>query len=298
MRASLEFLLGLLDSDGPAAVAQEDIDGPHAQAIRLWRQAGFLSSESLANPVPGCPRCSDGVPYRLGDRHVCNRCRSGVAPRELLLWPLDQGAFLRWLAGQLGLRGGVRRIDAVLWQLGTREEQGEARECFYRGSGPLSGFASGRLDAYRNVLVFYGLSAPPEADVSGCCLSLLEVLRPGDPLQVADVGTLLRPRGAVRFDEHSGALWAGQTWLGEVPYGSKEYFFLRCLASYADRFVPYADVKREILLRSGSRDETDEATFCQNLKSRIKKKWIPEIDRLLVTTNKADGYRLRGHAGP
>ena len=104
---------------------------------------------------------------------------------------------------------------------------------------------------------------------------------------------LLRQRGNVRFDARSGALWAGDGWLGEVPIGSKEHAFLDCLANRIDRFVPYADIKAHVLRASGSADTTEEATFCQGLKSRIKKKWIPEIDRLVLTTNKGDGYRLR-----
>jgi hypothetical protein len=53
-----------------------------------------------------------------------------------------------------------------------------------------------------------------------------------------------------------------------------------------------------VLRRAGSTDTTEEATFCQGLKSRIKKKWVPRIDELIATTNKGDGYRLRGYAGP
>jgi len=55
-------------------------------------------------------------------------------------------------------------------------------------------------------------------------------------------------------------------------------------------------MKRFVLAQAGSADTTEEATFCQALKSRIKKKWIPQIDLLVTTTNKADGYRLRGYA--
>ena len=71
---------------------------------------------------------------------------------------------------------------------------------------------------------------------------------------------------------------------------------MRCLAADLDHFVPYADLKAAVLRQSGSRDTTDEATFCQGLKSRIKKKWLPKIDVIVATTNKADGYRLRGYA--
>ena len=57
--------------------------------------------------------------------------------------------------------------------------------------------------------------------------------------------------------------------------------------------MPYRDLKRAVLARTGGRSETDEATFCQKLKSRIKEKYVHGIDRLVVTTNKGDGYRLR-----
>ncbi len=46
---------------------------------------------------------------------------------------------------------------------------------------------------------------------------------------------------------------------------------------------------------TASRDGTEEATFAQNLKSRIKKKHVPAIGRRIATTNKGDGYRLRGY---
>src|SRR5207244_12946799 len=105
-----------------------------------------------------------------------------------------------------------------------------------------------------------------------------------------------RPAGDVRLDARSGALRVGAAWLGEVPLGSKEFFFLDCLARHLDSFVPYADLKRAVLSQTGSRDATEEATFCQGLKSRIKKKWIPQIDRLIATTNKGEGYRLRAFA--
>ena len=72
---------------------------------------------------------------------------------------------------------------------------------------------------------------------------------------------------------------------------------MHCLAEQSDRFVSYADLKRFILQQSGSLDTTEEATVCHRLKNRIKKQWIPQIDWLLVTTNKGDGYRLRAHVG-
>jgi len=106
------------------------------------------------------------------------------------------------------------------------------------------------------------------------------------------------PRDDVRFDPDTGTLWAGDTSLGEVPLGSKEYVFLRCLSTHLDRYVAYADLKREVLRRSGSVDTRDEASFCHRLKNRIKMRFILRIDQFLVTTNKADGYRLVGRGGP
>src|SRR5206468_1502206 len=99
-----------------------------------------------------------------------------------------------------------------------------------------------------------------------------------------------------RFETHSGALLVGDTPLGEVPLWSKEYFFLQCLAANLDHFVSYTDLQHFVLTQTGLRAETDEASFCQGLKSRIKKKWIGKLDLLLATTNKGDGYRLRGYA--
>ena len=61
-----------------------------------------------------------------------------------------------------------------------------------------------------------------------------------------------------------------------------------------NEYVAYADIKHYVLQHSGGTDTTEEATFCQRLKSRIKKKSVPKIDVLVATTNKGDGYRLRG----
>ena len=291
-----ELLVRLLDQDGVAYVAGADFDGALGEALRAWQAAGFLAREPGADPVPGCPRCGEGVPYRLGERYVCNRCHTTVDPAHLRAWELDREAFLGHLAGGMGLRGGVRRLDDRLWQLGTWTGDGGPCECFYARGRPASDSALARLEAYRDVLVLHGLSRPDTPVRSGGrSASLLAVLAP-DGSPAADPGRLLRARGDVRFDAHSGAVWVGDARLGEVPVGSKEYHFLACLARHLDHFVPYADLKREVLRQAGSRDGTEEATFCQGLKSRIKKKWVPQVDRLVVTTNKGDGYRLRGCA--
>jgi hypothetical protein len=298
MRASLEFLLGILDQDDPPAVTWDDWTGPHADGVRMWQRIGFVGTEPGPHPFPSCPGCGEGVPYRIGDRCVCPACCTPVDPRHLLLWPVDLPAFLGWLAGDWGLTGGVRRIDGRLWQLGTRAGNGTAREFFYRRPGALTAAGVNRFAAYRRAVVLHGLPAAGLGDgFDGPRLCLMELLHMGDNLTARDPDGLLRPRGNVRFDAATGGLWAGDAWLGEVPVMCKEYHLLRCLADHVDAFVPYTDLKAEVLRATGSRDGTDEATFCQKLKSRIKRR-VPAIDRLIATTNKGDGYRLRGWVEP
>jgi hypothetical protein len=295
--SSLEFLLGLLESKDPAAAAWEDFLGPHAQALRLWQDLGFLEREPGRNPVPGCPHCGQGGLYLLGKRCLCSRCSSEVDRRHLLLWALNREAFLGWLAAQLRLRGGLRHIDKRLWQLGTWQDRGKAWECFYQRQGLLSPRGSNRLRVYRSVLVLYGLFRPREAERGQFTyLSLLEVLRLEESLRVVDWRRLLEDRGDVHFDPATGAVKIGAVWQGDVPVGSKEYFLLLCLSRHLDRLVAYADIKHFVLEHTAGADTTDEASFCHRLKNRIKAKgWVPDIDRLLATTNKGDGYRLRAH---
>jgi hypothetical protein len=293
MPADLAFLVGLLDQDGLPFVTPADFNGAQGQALKSLQALGIMDREASMNPVWSCPSCEEGVPYLLGSRYVCNACRSVADPQHLRAWRLDREAFLHWLAVRLHLQGGVRRIDDRLWQLGTWQGDGNTLECFYLQPGVRSDLGSSRLTAYRDALVIYGLMPPQAERVSCRSISLLEVLCLGDTLAVTDLAALLRPRGGVRFDVHTGALWVGSDCVGEVPPGSKEFHFLRCLGEQLDRFVPYSDLKHFVLRQSASRDTTEEATFCQGLKSRIKKRWVPRIDLLLATTNKADGYRLR-----
>jgi len=219
--------------------------------------------------------------------------------RHFLLWPLQVEKLLRWLARELRLLGGVRPVDEELWQLGTWESQGMICECFFLRRSPLSEAGQRKLAAFRNVVVLYGLTRPKKTEsIPVTYVSLLEILRPGKELAVIDPEQLLRTRGHVRFDPESGAVAVDGTWLGEVPIGSKEFFLLLCLSRHQDRFVAYADLKHFVLQHTGSKDGTEEATFCHRLKNRIKKDgWVPTIDRLISTTNKGDGYRLRGYVG-
>jgi len=262
--------------------------------LLAWQDVGFVAREPGMNPIPSCPHCGGGVPYLVEERYLCHSCRSEVDPRHLLLWPLDRDAVLRAVAGHLRLRGDVQRIDDGLWQLGTGEADGEAVECFYRRRGTLSAHGQRRLAAYRHVLVLHGTDTAHDLTRSARWAPLLALFRLDGSFAGTDLATLLRPRGAARFETHSGALWVGGALLGEIPVGSREYHLLACLAEQLDHFVPYSDLKREVLRRAGGADETDEATFCHALKRRIKKRWVAEIDRLIATTNKADGYRLRG----
>jgi hypothetical protein len=299
MPTDLEFVLGLLDRSYPAFVSQDDFLGPHASMLRLWQRMGFLAADPEPHPAPSCPYCLAGVPISIGAILLYGRCLSRVDPGHLLRWRFDLDAFLRWLAVSLGLQGDVQRLDQALWQLGNFADERGMTACFF-SRGTLSEHGRLRLTAYRRVLLLRALpGADMPEDFRGPCVSLLDVVRmERDTLAVASLTQILFAPGTVRFDVASGALWAGDTWLGEVPVGSKEHSFLACLARSLDRFVPYADIKHEVLRLSGSRDTTDEATFCQKLKGRIKRKWVPEIDRLIATTNKADGYRLRGHVEP
>lgn len=296
MRASVEFLLGLLDSDGPSAVSAEDFDGPHGDCLRTWQGLGLVAREPGVHPALSCPHCDAGVPYRLGDCYVCHTCRSTVDARHLYLWPLDLQAVLGWVAGCLRLVGGIRPVDDRLWQLGTGDADGFAVECFYWRTGSRSELAERRLAAYGRLLVFHGPGTALGERRPGRWVPLVELFGPDGSFRPAEVADLLRARGVVRFDANTGAVWVGDSWLGEVPVGSREYHLLACLAVDLDRFVSYRELKLEVLRRSGAADATEEATFCQGLKSRIKRRWVPDIDRLVVTTNKADGYRLRGHA--
>ncbi len=296
---SVEFLLRLLEEADPIIVTREDFDGARGEALKTWQGAGFLSRTPGAHPCPSCPHCGEGDPYPLGGWVVCNRCRSRIDPGHLLAWQLHQERFLSWLASGLNLKGDVRPIDRHLWHLGTGAADGGTVACFYTPGGTLSDFGRARLDAFREVLLLHGLAGPPGGVPAGVrCLPLVRLLREeGASLALGDLREHLRSGDRVRFDPTTGGLWAGEVCLGEVPVGSKEFHFLHALARQQDRFVPYADLKAFVLRQSGSTDSTEEATFCQGLKSRTKKK-IPQIDRVLVTTNKGDGYRLRAHAGP
>jgi hypothetical protein len=296
MSASREFLVGLLGKGSSAQVSAEDFAGPHRSLLMEWQKTGLLPGEPGMHPVPSCPYCGAGVPYRMQNRYLCNRCRSVVKADHLYLWQFDVTAFLRRLAAELHVRGNLRKIDDHLWQLGTWKRDGAVAECFFQGSGLLSDAGRARLQAYRQIVLIYGLVRPSNAELlHGRCVSLLELLTEDTTVVVPDPPTLNGQSGNVRFAAQSGGLWVGDTWVGEVVVGSKEFFFLDRLAQELDQFVPYADLKRAVLQRSGCTDSTDEATFCHGLKSRIKKKWVQQIDRLIVTTNKADGYRLRGY---
>jgi hypothetical protein len=288
-----EFLVGLLDPGRPAFVTAEDLDGPHREAIRRWQQLGFVAWDPGLHPAPGCRYCGEGVPYRAEGRLLCSACRSSLDPRELLAWAVHRESFLGALAAQLGLQGGVQAVGTDLWELGAGTADGSAVICFYHHGGPLSEVARQRLAAFRRSLVLHGSSGVHPAS-PGRWVALGELLTPGGTLAPIELAELLRVRGRVRFEADTGTLRLGAGVAGEVPVGSREWALLACLAEQLDQFVPYRELKRGVLGRTGGSAETEEATFCQKLKSRIKDRYVPEIDRLVVTSNKGDGYRLRG----
>lgn len=294
---SATFLLGLLHPGAPAFVTAEDLDGPHREAITRWQARGFIGREPGMHPVPGCPSCGEGVPYRVEGRLLCSACRSALDDRTLLAWPVRREAFLAALAAHLGLHGGLGHVGGGLWELGGGSVDGAAVTCFVHAGGPLSEQDRGRIARYRRTLV---LSATPASDPGGPgrWVPLIDVLTEEGEVAVTGLADLIRDRGPVRFDRETGALRMGATLAGEVPVGSREWALLDCLAGQLDQFVPYRDLKREVLRRTGGSGGAEEATFCQKLKSRIKERFVPGIDRLIVTTNKADGYRLRAEGEP
>jgi DNA-binding winged helix-turn-helix (wHTH) protein len=298
MRRSVEFLAGVLVGPGAPLMSFDDFLGPHGPALRVWQRCGFLATEPEPMRVPSCPHCGEGVPMRIGDRLLCETCFSAVDPRHLSAYRLDLPSFLAWLARELHLDGDVRPVDGELWQLGGRAADGLATEYFFCRSTPnVTGRI--RLSAYRSVVLLRPLPAEPIDGFRGRELSLLDVLTMTEgEIVAAEPHRDRNQPGTIRFDADTGALWVGDALAGEVPIGTKEYHLLACLAEGVDRYVAYADLKHEVLRRSGSRDTTEEATFCQKLKGRIKKTWVPAIDRLVVTTNKGDGYRLRGRVEP
>ena len=177
MRASFEFLFGLLDCGETACVAQEDREGEHGPVLRLWQRMGFIDSEPGVNPVAGCPHCGEGVPYALGSRLLCPLCRSEVDPSCLLLWRVHLSAHLHWIAKQWHLRGGVRRLEDRLWQLGSLESAEGIFECFYRKAGDLSRPGKDRLLAYRQAIVLHGV--PPIPPGWGSNLSIVAHVKNG-----------------------------------------------------------------------------------------------------------------------
>jgi hypothetical protein len=288
---SVAFLLGLLAHDAPAFVTAEDLGSPHGDAIGKWQALGFIDREPGMHPHPSCPHCAEGVPYRAEGRLVCSACRTALDDRALLAWPVRREAFVASLADHLGLRDEVGAIDGSLWELGSGRTGGNTVVCFFHAGGPLSESARARLAPYRRVLVLSAVLA--DSDGPGRWVPLTELFEADGTFARIALPDLLRDRGPVCFDHETGVLRVGTALAGEVPTGSREWAMLACLAEQADQFVSYRELKREVLRQTGGSGGTEEATFCQKLKSRIKEKYVPGIDRLVVTTNKGDGYRLR-----
>ncbi len=298
MPAHLEFILGILDQRYPAFACHDDFTGPHGRALQLWQRLGFLAREPECHPAASCPHCRDGSPYRLGKKLLCPGCRSTVDPRHLVRWRFDLDAFLSWLAQGLNMKDGVRPVDDRLWHLGSSLLDDRRQECFFRRASDLSPHGRERLLARRNALLISCLPLAPPEGFSGHCLSLLDLLRDDKgSLRVVDLARVLEAGGDVRFDAGGGTLWIGDRVQGHVPPGGKECYFLECLWQHAGAVVPYADIRHHVLRKSGSRDAAaDEATYCQKLKSAVKKR-IPNIDDVIAATNKGHGYQMLTHAG-
>lgn len=298
MSAGIEFLLRLLDQDALPRLCAADLSGAHADLLRGCQEAGFVASRPDASAVPACVFCREGSPYRLDGVLRCKRCRSRLGPETQRTWSLDVAGFLGWLVVRLGLRGGVRRVEPRLWHLGVWGQGDRVTECFYQRPGSLSPGGLSRLEAYGSVVVLHGLNQPAVPARPGLRTLPLPRLLVWDEQKLS---TRTLEDGAdherVRFDSASGVLWAAESRLGEVPVGSNECHFLACLAEHLDRYVAYGDLRREVLRRGGGHDSRDAATFCHEVKRRIKRNFIPNIDRVLATNNKGAGYRLRANPG-
>jgi hypothetical protein len=296
MRQPLEFLLGLLDTFDPAHVGHDDLCGPNRHLLLSAQRAGFLATEPGMNPVPSCPYCIAGTPYRIDDAYFCSRCGSRIALPHLQCWRLETDTFLTWLTKQLQLSGPIERIDGSLWRLGMGAIGHERVECFYlRGEG-LPNHTLGRLLVYRNALLLHGKLRPPRlTGFEGRIISLLDVLRfDGRTFEAVPIASLLKQGGAVRFIEASGVILAGDVPLGQIPRGTREFHLVSCLAAHAGTAIPYSDLKRFVCKMSHSSDSTEEATFCQKLKSRIKRMHgVAAIDDLITTDRATGGYVLK-----
>jgi hypothetical protein len=296
MAVDLAFPLGLLASGTPPYAAAEDFVGPGGIVLHEWQRLGFLATVPERHPVPSCPHCYRGEPYGIADRYLCGHCGSRVTEEHLWRWRFDVAALLGWLSRRWRLNGQVQSVDKGLWQLGSFWSSNCPYECFFSSDGSRSDVGGKRLQAYRNGVLLHSLPTVASIpDFTGPCFALLELLWQDEGgLHVRDLAEWITGRGAIRFDLHNGTLRTGDQVLGEVPVGSKEFYFLACLAAHLDQYVSYADLKWYVQKHTDSTDTTEEASFCHKLKRRLKEKGFAGIDDLVMTTNKADGYRLKG----
>lgn len=296
MDNKLEPLFRLIDESNPALVTSEDFDGPACAALRAFDAMGFLGSEPGMNPSPSCPYCRAGTPYRLPDAYFCGLCRSAVDPQSLLVWCIDVARFLHWFASEQNLEGETERIDESLVRLGTLKTATSSTECFYARGPSLTPTASRRVRAFRRVLILHGRTEPPEiVGTEPRFLSLADTLTiDGVRLSTVPLASFIEEGGEVRFDVAIGSLSVGGASLGVIPAGTREFAFIECLYRHIGTVVPYADLKEDVCHRSGSRDSTDEATFCHKRKSRLKRMLAgAPIDELIVADRYRGGYALR-----
>ena len=299
MPASLEFILGILDERSPAFASHDDFTGPHGRALQLWQRLGFLAREPESHPAAGL----SPLPRRLAlpARHetpVSGLPEHGQSP-SFGARRFDLDAFLSWLAQGLNLTGGGRPLDDNIWHLGSLLLDDRRQECFFHRGATLSAQGRERLLAASECPAHLVLAHGPAGgffQATACpCLIFSATTRARCVLPTW-LGCCTAGR-AVRFDAGSGTLWAGDRVLGHVPPGGKECHFLDCLWRHAGAVVPYADIRHHVMQQSGSRDAVaDEATYCQKLKSAVKKR-ITNIDDVIAATNKGHGYQLLTHAG-
>lgn len=299
MPDSLYFILGLIQRNNPAVVSIEDLTGEHGATLRLWQRLGFLSREPEPHPTPSCPFCKEGVPIQLSRQLLCSECHGTIAKPHLWRWRVQLEKIITWLAKEFVIEGAMQRIEGEFWQLGCKRIGNERYEVFFAQNDILSKQARRRLLAFRSAILLQPMPAARHIDgFQGIYGSLLELLQQGDrSFATPTLEWLLERDRAVGFDQSTGRLKVGKQSLGELPVGSKEFYLMLHLSQHLDRYVSYRHLKHFVVHATGSSDETDEATFCHKLKSRIKKR-ILDIDRFLVTSNKGDGYRLQALVEP
>ncbi len=290
MLNSLLFLLECFDYQShPRLTTSEWLE--HRELLGFAQSQNWLSQKSKTEIGDLCRFCEEGVLAIVGDRVICPKCFTYFKKQELFNWELSRQTFLEWVSLGLGFQATYQRIGDQLLLIGNRPIATGVEWLYYQIGTRLDLTETKRLNASQSSWVLWGTQAPEG-------LPHIRSIALWDQFYF-DQGTLkLRSLGSdrvgtsVRFDLQTGELWIGQDRVGEVSFASREYYFLKTLWESQDRFVSYHELKQKVTEATGTTDERDSATYCQRLKHLTKAK-IPQIDLILVTSGKGQGYRFR-----